>query len=111
MKFFRIVVLLVLCGLQLVFPYTESPLIGIVSEPCLPGVCGGPDTSYIAASYVKFVEMGGGRAVPLVYNENKPELLRRLKSVRILSFSWFRRAAPTLFFEQRECVGVHSHPR
>jgi len=55
--------------------YKESPLIGVVSEPCLPGVCGPPsdpaDTSYIAASYVKFIESAGGRAVALVYNDNR----------------------------------------
>ena len=62
--------------------YTESPLIGVVSEPCLPGVCGPPvdadDTSYIAASYVKFVESAGARAVALVYNEDKAELMALL---------------------------------
>jgi hypothetical protein len=72
------------------FAYTESPLIGVVSEPCLKGVCGPPgdadDTSYIAASYVKFVESAGARAVALVYNEDKAELLRRLKSVNMLLF-------------------------
>ena len=71
--------------------FTESPLVGIVSQPCMSGVCGPqegdpPDTSYIAASYAKFVEMAGGRAVPLVYNEDKAELLRRLRVVNLLLF-------------------------
>ena len=48
------------------------PLIGIVT---LPGdgangkLSTAPNASYIAASYVKFVESGGARAVPLIYNE------------------------------------------
>ena len=71
--------------------FTESPLVGIVSQPCMSGVCGPhegdpPNTSYIAASYAKFVEMAGGRAVPLVYNEDKAELLRRLRVVNLLLF-------------------------
>ena len=69
---------------------SDSPLIGIVSEPCLSGVCGAPtdspDTSYIAASYVKFIEMAGARAVALVYNDDRAELLKRLKSVNLLLF-------------------------
>jgi hypothetical protein len=39
-----------------------------------------------AASYVKFVEMAGARAVALVYNDDKVELLRRLKAVNLLLF-------------------------
>jgi len=45
------------------------PLIGILSQP------GGPSPnssfSYIAASYVKFVEASGGRAVPIQYDLTK----------------------------------------
>ena len=40
---------------------TESPIIGIMAQPT------GSTQQYIAASYVKFVEMAGGRAVPLSY--------------------------------------------
>lgn len=63
----------------------SRPLIGVLSQPGdgeeyqltsrpLP-----PDynTSYIAASYVKFVEMGGARAVPLIWNEPE-ETLRKV---------------------------------
>lgn len=38
-----------------------SPVIGIVAQPH------GTTQQYVAASYVKFVESGGGRAVPLSY--------------------------------------------
>jgi len=43
-------------------------------------------TSYIAASYVKFVEAGGGRVVPLIYNEPE-EVLREVGLIfRVLIF-------------------------
>lgn len=76
-------------------PLNRRPLIGILSQPgdgtdhetkltSAPG--GGLDhetkrtteaddgTSYIAASYVKFVECGGARVVPLIYNEPEKSL-------------------------------------
>ena len=65
-----------------------QPLIGILSQP---GDGDGGETidgklltatnplnySYIAASYVKWVEMAGARAVPLIYNEPE-EVLRKV---------------------------------
>lgn len=59
---------------------THRPLIGILSQPgdgdgkriVRKFYADNPDDStisYIAASYVKFVESGGGRVVPLIYNE------------------------------------------
>lgn len=42
-------------------------------------------TSYIAASYVKFVEAGGARVVPLIYNE--PEDVLRQVGFEPFSFS------------------------
>lgn len=48
------------------------PVIGILSHPG-DGASGrlnnATDASYIAASYVKFVESAGARVIPLVYNE------------------------------------------
>mgnify|MGYP006950779543 CR=1 FL=1 len=62
----------------------SRPLIGIPSQP--GDGDGGLITrrngwnqssvSYIPASYVKFVEMGGARAIPLLYNEPEPVLRR-----------------------------------
>jgi hypothetical protein len=60
------------------------PLIGILSQP---GDGDGNEvvhkdkqqefnTSYIAASYVKFVESGGARAVPIMYDASDEELER-----------------------------------
>ena len=46
------------------------PVIGIVSEPSdRPG-----NSSYIAASYVKWIESAGGRVVPLRYDRPSSEL-------------------------------------
>lgn len=73
-------------------PGTTRPLIGILSQPgdgmaysltsdwnALGSKPVPPNytTSYIAASYVKFVESGGARAVPLIYNEPE-EVLREV---------------------------------
>lgn len=48
------------------------PVIGILSHPG-DGASGRlnnePNASYIAASYVKFVESAGARVIPLIYNE------------------------------------------
>jgi hypothetical protein len=58
----------------------SRPLIGILSQPS----CGETETeadwtsnrSCIAASYVKFVESAGARAVPLLYNEPEESLIK-----------------------------------
>ena len=53
------------------------PVIGILSHPG-DGASGrlnnATNASYIAASYVKFVESAGARVIPLIYNE-PPEIL------------------------------------
>ena len=53
------------------------PVIGILSHPG-DGASGrlnsSADASYIAASYVKFVEAAGARVIPLIYNE-PPDIL------------------------------------
>lgn len=56
----------------------NSPVIGIMAQPF------GTSTQYIAASYVKFVEAGGGRAVPLSYfadNETTLAWFKQLNGV------------------------------
>ena len=55
------------------------PIIGVVSEPISPeaALANGLDanrSSYIAASYVKYLEMAGARVVPLKYNAPTEEL-------------------------------------
>lgn len=54
------------------------PLIGIVSQPGLPASKG---SSYIAASYIKFVEAAGARAVPILHDMDQDEIARRFKAV------------------------------
>ena len=46
-------------------PTNLRPIVGIVSQPHTST----PGLSYVAASYVKFVEMAGGRAVSLKYGD------------------------------------------
>jgi len=47
------------------------PLIGIVSQGGEPAPDG---SSYIAASYVKFVEAAGARAVPILHDMSREEV-------------------------------------
>ncbi|XP_061362371.1 gamma-glutamyl hydrolase 2-like [Gastrolobium bilobum] len=78
-----------------------QPVIGIVSHPGdgasgrLSNATGG---SYIAASYVKFVEAAGARVVPLIYNEPPEKLLKKLELVNGVLFTggW---AKSGLYFE------------
>ncbi|KAL0289556.1 UNVERIFIED_CONTAM: Gamma-glutamyl hydrolase 2 [Sesamum calycinum] len=60
------------------------PIIGILSHPetAPPGrLNNATNASYIAASYVKFVESGGARVIPLIYNEPPEILHKKLKLV------------------------------
>eukprot|EP00256_Glycine_max_P066320 XP_025980915.1 gamma-glutamyl hydrolase 2 isoform X2 [Glycine max] len=58
-----------------------KPVIGIVSHPG-DGASGrlsnATGASYIAASYVKFVEAAGARVVPLIYTEPPEKLLKKI---------------------------------
>ena len=70
---------------------TERPLIGIVSQSLGPDALGGkptgdvglagPGKSYIAASYVKFIESAGARVVPILQDMPREEVERRFKAV------------------------------
>ena len=57
---------------------TNRPLIGIISQPGDPAT--GPD-SYIAASYVKFVESAGARVVPFFHDAPVSETDARFAAV------------------------------
>ncbi|KXZ56974.1 hypothetical protein GPECTOR_1g88 [Gonium pectorale] len=59
-----------------------KPLIGVLTQPCHE--C--PGKSYIAAGYVKWIEMGGGRAVPVRFYASDSELHRLFKSLNGLVF-------------------------
>eukprot|EP00873_Tetraselmis_striata_P040536 jgi/Tetstr1/460800/TSEL_000556.t1 len=54
----------------------NRPLVGIVSQGALL-----PNQSYIAASYVKFIEMAGGRAVPFTHDMTEDEIAERFNQV------------------------------
>jgi len=64
---------------------TDRPLIGILSQSLGPDSMNGasydPRNSYIAASYVKFVEAGGARAVPILQDMPAEEIRRRFAAV------------------------------
>ena len=56
----------------------DKPLIGILSQPLFheqPGV------SYLAASYVQFVESAGARAVPIVYTDSDDVNDRKFEAI------------------------------
>lgn len=60
----------------------NKPLIGILTQPC--HYC--PGKSYIAAGYVKLIEMAGGRAVPVRFYASDEELYRIFKQINGLIF-------------------------
>ena len=57
---------------------TSRPLIGILSQEGAPAPEG---FSYIAASYVKFVEAGGARAVPILVDDDEETLRAKFEAV------------------------------
>lgn len=67
------------------------PVIGILSHPG-DGASGrlsnATNASYIAASYVKFVESGGARVIPLIYNEPE-EIIFEVKQLSKLILMTF----------------------
>ncbi|KAM1356914.1 hypothetical protein ACFX13_031700 [Malus domestica] len=66
------------------------PVIGILSHPG-DGASGrlsnASTASYIAASYVKFVELAGARVIPLIYNEPPDILFQKLDLVNGVLFT------------------------
>ncbi|XP_065861914.1 gamma-glutamyl hydrolase 2-like [Euphorbia lathyris] len=66
------------------------PVIGILTHPG-DGASGrlnnATNTSYIAASYVKFVESAGARVIPLIYNEPAEILFEKLNLVNGVLFT------------------------
>lgn len=60
-----------------------QPIIGVLTQPCHD--C--PGSSYIAASYVKWVEAAGGRVIPIRFHASDAELHRLFKSVNGLVFA------------------------
>ncbi|KAH9723325.1 gamma-glutamyl hydrolase 2 [Citrus sinensis] len=79
----------------------NRPVIGILSHPG-DGASGrlnnSKNASYIAASYVKFVESAGARVIPLIYNEPEEILFEKLKLVNgvLLTGGWAKKG---LYFQ------------
>ncbi|CAM6060682.1 unnamed protein product [Sphagnum tenellum] len=68
----------------------SRPLIGILSQPscgeCATEADWTSNRSCIAASYVKFVESAGARAVPLLYNEPEETLIKKFAAINGILF-------------------------
>ncbi|XP_022718041.1 gamma-glutamyl hydrolase 2-like [Durio zibethinus] len=82
------------------------PVIGILSHPG-DGASGrlnnDTNASYIAASYVKFVEAAGARVIPLIYNEPEDILFEKLELVNGVLFTggW---AKAGLYYEMAQKI-------
>jgi gamma-glutamyl hydrolase len=71
-------------------PYAPArPLIGVVAMPVM-GESGqskeANHTAYIAASYIKYIEAAGARAVPILWTMDDAEITRRFHAVNGLLF-------------------------
>lgn len=67
---------------------TERPIIGILTLPNHnKGHLGTLGTSYMAASYVKWVESGGARVVPLRYDDGPDALRQQAESLNGILFT------------------------
>lgn len=65
-------------------PTNEYPIIGVVAQETnalTEGEVGMPAYSYIAASYVKFIEAGGARVVPIWINKPRKYYERIMKKI------------------------------
>ncbi|OQR97178.1 gamma-glutamyl hydrolase [Thraustotheca clavata] len=66
------------------FVQTPNPIIGVFSQPIHHGNY--VNHEYIAASYIKWIESAGGRAVRIPFTASKEELHRLISSVNGLLF-------------------------
>uniref|UniRef100_A0A803LVV5 folate gamma-glutamyl hydrolase n=1 Tax=Chenopodium quinoa TaxID=63459 RepID=A0A803LVV5_CHEQI len=87
-------------------PDLHRPVIGILSHPG-DGASGrlmnGTNVSYIAASYVKFVESAGARVIPLVYTDPLDIIMNKLELVNGVLFTggWAKQG---LYFEVVQAI-------
>ncbi|MBN3305831.1 gamma-glutamyl hydrolase [Amia ocellicauda] len=75
----------VVCGLPLpalssLLP-NDRPIIGILAQENIPGYPHAQGTSYIAASYVKYLEAAGARVVPVRINLTEEEYTKLFYSI------------------------------
>lgn len=71
---------LVLFALAKGYSANNYPIVGIVTQDKEIGWPSDLGSTYIAASYVKYVEMSGARVVPIFYNNSVEYLEERKKS-------------------------------
>ncbi|KAM9759862.1 gamma-glutamyl hydrolase [Menidia menidia] len=62
-------------------PLSARPVIGILAQENLPGDPFASGSSYIAASYVKYLESAGSRVVPIRINQTEEEYAKIFSSV------------------------------
>lgn len=63
----------------------ERPIIGVLTQP-VPSGLGKFGQSYIAASYIKYIESAGARAVPVFHNSTMTELQKVFNSINGIFF-------------------------
>jgi gamma-glutamyl hydrolase len=74
MSTYRFLIIFLIFGLSVALP-PQQPVIGIYTEDAEDiGQGDIPYQTYIAASYVKNIEMAGGQVVPLFYRSSKAQL-------------------------------------
>ncbi|KAI4887782.1 hypothetical protein NFI96_028305 [Prochilodus magdalenae] len=61
------------------FETNDSPMIGVLAQEVYQPTPG--KNAYIAASYVKYLESGGARVVPVMINRTEEEYIRLFKSL------------------------------
>ncbi|XP_061584347.1 gamma-glutamyl hydrolase-like [Cololabis saira] len=72
---------LALAGSGHIPPPNDRPVIGVLAQENLPGDQFAHGSSYIAASYVKFVESAGARVVPIRINRTEGEYAKIFYSI------------------------------
>uniref|UniRef100_A0A3B4W948 folate gamma-glutamyl hydrolase n=1 Tax=Seriola lalandi dorsalis TaxID=1841481 RepID=A0A3B4W948_SERLL len=62
-------------------PLNQRPIIGVLAQENLPGDQVAQGSSYIAASYVKYLEGSGARVVPIRINRTEEEYAKIFSSI------------------------------
>ena len=72
----------------------DTPIIGILTDPCdggwcatWPGYVQNYTKSYIAEPYVQWIESGGGRVVPIYYNDELSQVQKLLSQLNGVLFT------------------------
>ncbi|XP_038147329.1 zgc:171566 [Cyprinodon tularosa] len=71
----------VLCAAARIQQLNERPIIGVLAQENLPEDRFARGSSYIAASYIKFLESAGARVVPIRINRTEEEYIKIFNSI------------------------------